>query len=107
MCLAVWAVSTHWWLMSSFLSTYVLICRAALKDLSQPVLVSGIALTQVQHLALGPVELDEVVLMDPLLEFLQVLLDGILSFCCVTYTAQLCVIYKLAEHAVDATICHR
>ncbi|RMC15238.1 hypothetical protein DUI87_07423 [Hirundo rustica rustica] len=82
----------------------VLLCRAALKDFSQPVLVSGIALTQVQHLALGPVELDEV-LLGPLFEFLQVLLDGILSFCCVTYTAQLCVICRLAECAVDATVC--
>lgn len=67
-------------------------------------LVSEIALTRVQHLALGPVELGEV-LMGLLLEFLLVLLDGILSFSCVTFTAQLCVIYKLAERAVDATIC--
>lgn len=104
MCLALWAVSTHWWFMSSFLSTQILLCRAALKDFSQPVLISGIALTQVPHLALGPVELDEV-LMGPLLEFLQVLLDGTLSFCSVTYTVQLWIIYKLAECAVDAIMC--
>lgn len=96
--MAVWAVSTHWWLMSGFLSTQVLLCRAALKDFSHPVLVSGIVLTQVQRLALGPVELDE---------FIQVLLDGTLSFCSVTHTVQLCIIYKLAEYAVLATMCHQ
>lgn len=50
-----------------------------------PVFLSGFALTQVQHLALGFVELHEV-LVDPLLKFLQVPPDAVLSFCCVGWT---------------------
>jgi len=58
----------------------ILLLRAALKPFStQPVYVLGIALTQVQDLALGLVELHEVG-MDPHLKPVQVPLDSILSF---------------------------
>ena len=58
--------------------------------------------TQVQGLALGLVEPHEVHT-GPLLELVQVPLDGILSFWCVSCTTQLDVICKLAEGAPDLT----
>ncbi|KAK4821667.1 hypothetical protein QYF61_027135 [Mycteria americana] len=80
--LAFWAASAHCWLMSSFfIHQYpqVFLGRAALNPLiPQPVLIPGVALTQVQDLALGPVEPHEVH-MGPLLQLVQVPLDGILS----------------------------
>lgn len=55
--LAFWTVRAHSWLTSSFLSIrtlQVLLCRAVLKEcLSHSVYISGIASTQMQHLALG------------------------------------------------------
>ena len=78
----------------------VLLHRAALNPfIPQPVLLLGVALTQVQDLVLGLVEPHEVH-MGPLLELVQVPLDGILSVRCVNCTTQLCVICKLAEGAV-------
>ncbi|KAJ7402836.1 hypothetical protein BTVI_83013 [Pitangus sulphuratus] len=75
--------------------------RAALNPLpAQPVLVLGIALTQVQYLALGFVELNEVGTNLPL-KLVQVPLDGIPSLQHVDCTAQLGVIDKLAEGAHD------
>jgi len=53
----------------------------------------------VQDLALGLVEPHEVHV-GPLLQLVQVPLDGILSFWCVIYTTQLGVICKLAEGAL-------
>ncbi|KAJ7414783.1 hypothetical protein BTVI_40233 [Pitangus sulphuratus] len=77
--------------------------RATLNEFfSHSLLMSGIAPTQVQHLAFGFVELHEV-LMGPLLKLIQVPLDGIL-FCCVNCTAQLGVTCKLAESALDPTV---
>jgi len=86
-----------------FIHQYVqdLLGRAALNPLiPQPVLIAGVALTQMQDLALGLVELREVHT-GPFLELVQVPLDGILSFWCVNCTTQLDVICKLAEGALD------
>ncbi|KAJ7417878.1 hypothetical protein BTVI_31163 [Pitangus sulphuratus] len=66
-------------------------------------LMSGIAPTQVQHLTLGLVE-PHVVLMSPLLKLFRVPRVD-MSFCCVNCTAQLCVIPKCAEGALDLTVC--
>jgi len=60
----------------------------------------GVAPTQVWDLALGIVEPHEVHT-GPFLELVQVSLDGILSFWCVSCTTQLGVICKLAEGALD------
>ncbi|NXH55711.1 TNPO1 protein, partial [Rhabdornis inornatus] len=68
--------------------------RAALNAFSgQPVLVFGIASTQVQDLALGLVELHEVHT-DPPLKPVQVPLDAIPSLQCVDRTTQLGVVSK-------------
>ncbi|KAK4831083.1 hypothetical protein QYF61_015281 [Mycteria americana] len=83
---------------------YVLLPRAALNPFNpQPVLISGVALTQVQDPALGLVEPHEVHI-SPLLELVQVPLDGILSLRCVNCTTQLGVICKLAEGALKPTV---
>ena len=63
-----------------------------------------IALTQVQHPALDRIE-SHYVFMGPLLQPVQVPLDGFPSFQCIDYTAQLGVVCKLAEGALDAIIC--
>jgi len=60
----------------------------------------GFALTQAQDPALGLLEPHEVHTC-PLLEFVQVPLDGIPSSWCVNCTTQLGVICKLAEGAFD------
>lgn len=39
--------------------------------------------------------------LDPLTELVQVPQDGILSFCCVSCTTELCIIYKSAEGSLD------
>ncbi|XP_009069274.1 PREDICTED: brain-specific angiogenesis inhibitor 3-like, partial [Acanthisitta chloris] len=71
----------------------VLLVRVPLNQFfPQPVLMPGVAPTQVQHLALSLVELLEVSF-GSLLELVQVPLDGILSF----HTAWFGVICKLAE----------
>ncbi|KAK4830181.1 hypothetical protein QYF61_008972 [Mycteria americana] len=82
----------------------VLLHRAALNPfISQPVLIPGVALTQVQDPALGLVEPHEVPI-DPLLQLVQVPLDGIPSLRRVNHTTQLGVICKLAEGAFDPTV---
>ena len=83
----------------------VLLCRAVLNPfISQPVMVSGVAPTQVQDHALGLVEPHEGHT-GPLLELVQVPLDGIPSFWRVNCTIQLGVICKLADSAHDPTVC--
>ncbi|KAK4831353.1 hypothetical protein QYF61_017484 [Mycteria americana] len=78
--------------------------RAALNPfIPQPVLRPGVALTQVQDLAVGLVEPQEVH-MDPLLELVQVPVNGTLSLRHVNCTTQLGVVCKLAEGALDPTI---
>ncbi|GAB0205392.1 cAMP-dependent protein kinase inhibitor alpha [Grus japonensis] len=78
--------------------------RAALNPLnSQPVLILGIALTQVQDLALGLVELPDVHMV-PLLKLIQVPPDGILSLRHVNCTTQLGGVCKLAEGALNPTV---
>ena len=96
--LAFWAVSAHCWLMPSFSSTSTPKSFSAglLSIPSSPVLILGAALTQVQDLALGLVELHEIPTVPPL-QLVQVSLDDILSFSHVGYTTQLGVICKLAE----------
>ena len=82
----------------------ILFLRAALKPLSaQPVALLGIALTQVQDLALGLVELHEVGMGSPL-KPVQVPLDGIHFLLHVNCTTQLSVICKLAEGAFNPTV---
>jgi len=82
----------------------VLVLRGALNPfILQPVLIVGLALTHVQHLALGLVELHEVHT-GPLLKLIQFLLDGIPALQNVDHTTQLGVIYKLAEGALDPTV---
>lgn len=63
----------------------------------------GIAPAQVQDLALGLVELDEV-RRGPALKPAQVPLDNILSLQCVDHTTQLGVVGKLAKGALDHTV---
>ncbi|KAK4824658.1 hypothetical protein QYF61_017031 [Mycteria americana] len=82
----------------------VLFRRAALDHIiPQPVLKLRIALTQVQDLALGLVEPQEVHT-GPLLQLVQVCLDGIPSFYRVNCTTQLGVICKLAEGALNLAV---
>ncbi|KAK4818032.1 hypothetical protein QYF61_004156 [Mycteria americana] len=83
-----------------FISQYpqVLLHRAALNPfIPQPILIPGVALTQVQN----PHEVHR----GPLLELVQVPLDGILSLRRVNRTTQLGVVCKLAEGALDPTVC--
>ncbi|KAK4826191.1 hypothetical protein QYF61_006135 [Mycteria americana] len=81
----------------------VLLHRAALNPfIPQPVLILGVAPTQVQDLELGLLEPHEVH-MGPLLELVQVPLDGIPSLRRVNCTSQLGVICKFAEGALDPT----
>ena len=78
----------------------VLLSRAALNPFTpQPVLIQEVALTQVQYPALGLAELHEVHT-GPLLELVQVCLDGILSFWHVNCTTQPGVICKTAEGTI-------
>ncbi|KAK4825808.1 hypothetical protein QYF61_002413 [Mycteria americana] len=82
----------------------VLVFRAALNPfIPQPVLMVGVALTQVQDPALGLVEPPEVH-MGPLLQLVQVPLDGIPSLRPVNRSTQLGVICKLAEGALDPSV---
>ncbi|KAK4808976.1 hypothetical protein QYF61_015210 [Mycteria americana] len=67
------------------------------------VLILGIALTQVQDLALRIVEVHEVC-MGPLLKPVKVALDGIPSLLRINCTTELGVICKLAEGALNPTI---
>ncbi|KAK4811172.1 hypothetical protein QYF61_019803 [Mycteria americana] len=82
----------------------VLLLSAALNPfIPQSVLILGIAPMQVQDLALGFVELQEVP-MGPLLKPVQVPLDGIPSLKRINCTTQLGVICKLAEGALSPTV---
>ncbi|KAK4827094.1 hypothetical protein QYF61_014196 [Mycteria americana] len=83
----------------------VLLHRAALNPfIPQPVLILGADPTQVQDLVLGLAEPHEVH-MGPLLQLVQVPLDGIPSLRHVNCTTQLGVVCKLAEGALDPTVC--
>jgi len=66
------------------------------------VLIAGVAVTHLQDLSLGLVEPHEVHI-GPLLELVNVSLDGILSIWCVHCTTKLGVICKVAEVALDIT----
>jgi len=105
--LAFWAASAHCHIMLSFTSTsksQVLLLGAALNPFSaQAVFVLGVALAQVQDLALGLVELLEVC-MGPLLKSVKIPLDGISSLQCVSCTTQLGVIGRLAEGALNLPV---
>lgn len=79
----------------------LLLQRVHLHELFCHSVLSGIALTQLQHLAL--VEPQEVLMLS-LPQFVQVPLDGIPSLCCVNCSTHLCVICKLAEGALGPTI---
>jgi len=69
----------------------------------QPVLILGIAPTQVQDPALGLVEPHEVYL-SPLLKPVQVPLDGIPSLQHINCATQLGVIHKLVEGALNPAV---
>ncbi|KAK4832535.1 hypothetical protein QYF61_023867 [Mycteria americana] len=78
-----------------------LLPRAALNPfIPHSVLILGIALTQVQNLALGLVELHEVH-RGPLLKPVKVPLDGIPSLRNISCTTRLGVIPKIAESALN------
>ncbi|KAJ7422088.1 hypothetical protein WISP_39760 [Willisornis vidua] len=83
----------------------VLLIRAAF-DLfvSQPMLILGVGLTQVQHLVLGLIKPHEI-FTGPLFKVAQVPLDDVPSFRCVNSTTQLGVICKFAEGALDLFVC--
>ncbi|KAK4814406.1 hypothetical protein QYF61_018165 [Mycteria americana] len=82
----------------------VLLHRAALNPFTpQPVLIPGVALTQMQDPALGLVEPHEVH-MGLLLQLVQIPLDGIPSLRRVNRTTQLGVVCKLAEGVLDPTV---
>ncbi|KAK4829842.1 hypothetical protein QYF61_006852 [Mycteria americana] len=82
----------------------VLLHRAALNPfIPQPVLIPGVAPTQVQEPALGLVKPHEVHTR-PLLQLVQVPLDGLPSLRYVNCTTQLGVICKLAEGALNPTV---
>jgi len=73
----------------------VLLCRAPLSEFySHSVHISGIAVTLVQHLALGLAE-PHLVYIGSLLKPVQVPQDGIPAFCCVNCTTQLGIISEL------------
>ena len=105
--LAFWAARVHCWFTSSLPSTStpkVFFSRAALNPfILWLVLVVGIALSQVQDLAFGFVELQGVHL-GSLLKPVQLPLCGIPSLWYVDCTSQLGVISKLAEGALDSTV---
>ncbi|KAK4822534.1 hypothetical protein QYF61_015540 [Mycteria americana] len=83
----------------------VLLCRAALNPfIPQPVLTRGVPPTHVQDPALGLVEPHEVHT-GPLLELVQVPLDGIPSLRHVNHTTQLGVVCELVEGALNPTVC--
>ncbi|KAK4817028.1 hypothetical protein QYF61_026034 [Mycteria americana] len=82
----------------------VLLFKAALNPfIPQPVLIAGVALIQVQHPARGLAELHKIQ-MGPLLDLVQVPLDGIQSLRRVNRTTQLGVICKFAEGALGPTV---
>jgi len=82
----------------------VLLGRASLNlFVPQPVLIAGVALTQMQDLARGLVKPHEVHT-HLLLQLVQVPLDVIPSFWCANCITQLGVICKLAEGALDLTV---
>ena len=82
----------------------VLLVRVALHPfIPQPVLISGVALTQMQDLALDLVERPEVH-PGPPFQLVQVPLDDVLSFWHVSCTTHLGVICKLAEGALDLAV---
>lgn len=87
-----WAASAHCWLMFSFSSP---LQRTDLFGFfSQSLLMSGIALTQLQSPVFRLVELHKA-LMVSLLKFVQIPLDGIPSLSCVSCNAQLHIVYNL------------
>ncbi|KAK4824889.1 hypothetical protein QYF61_021129 [Mycteria americana] len=104
--LAFWAASAHCWLMSNFSSIIVPKSFSAgllsIPASPQSVQILVIALTQVQDLALGLVELHEVH-RGPLLKLVKVPLDGIPSLKGISCTTRLGVICKLAEGALNPT----
>lgn len=82
----------------------VLLPKASLAPFSvQPVLVLGIALTQVQDLALGLVELHKIHTGPPF-KPVHVPLDAIPSVLHVDCTTQLGVVSKIAEGALNPTV---
>lgn len=100
------AASVHSTFMSSFSATNVFksFSRAALNPFSaQPALVLGIALIQVQDLALGVVGLNDIYA-GPLPKPVKVPLDGILSFQHTEHTTELGIVSKLAESALSPTV---
>lgn len=78
--MALWAASTYYQLTSRFLSTSTQnsISSGLFSIHSVPSLL-GIALTQVRHLALGLIELDDL-LVSPPLQNVHVVLVGVLPF---------------------------
>jgi len=107
MLLAFWAASAHCWLMSSFSPTSA--PKSSLAGLlsspssPQPVLIPGVAPTQMQDVVHVLVEPHEVHTGPPL-KPVQVPLAGIPSLRHADHTTQRCVICKLAESGFDAAV---
>lgn len=107
MQLAFWTASTHTsWSMSSFSSARIpMLFSTGLLPMNFSLslyLCLGVPWPGLQHIALGLAELHGA-LIDPLLNFSQVSLGGILSFSCINCTAQLQVICRLSEDAASKT----
>jgi len=101
--LAFWAASAHGRLASRFSSTSTpKSFSSGLLSIPHPVLIPGVALTQMQDPALGLAEPHEIHT-GPLLKFVQVPLDGIPSVRHVDCTTQLSVICSLTESALIPT----
>lgn len=106
--LAFWAASAHCQVIhiQSFIHQYlhILLLRGTLNPfIPQPVLILGVAPTQVQDHALGPVE-PQVVLMGPSLKPVRVSLDDIPALGFVSCTTHLGVTCKLADGALNSIV---
>jgi len=102
-----WAASTHCQLMASFSSTSTPKSFSSgllsIPSSALPVLILGVAPTQVQDPALGLVEPHEVHV-GPFLRLAQAPLDGNPSFWFISCTTQLGVICRLAEGALNPSM---
>ena len=105
--LAFWAANAHCWLISK-LSVHrnnkaPVLMAALIEFISQSLLMSGIAPTQVQHLALGLIEL-HVVCTGSTLKPAYITLHGIPALQHVNHIAQLHITHKPAEHALNPIV---
>lgn len=85
-------------------NTQILLHRAAFSEFfSQSLDISGIVLTQAQHIAFGPVEPHQI-LVGPHFKLVQTPLDGIPAFYSINCATQLVVISRLAKGMFNPTM---